>query len=60
MIPQAKPRGVLRPLPQTGNRYSVPRDIARTARPAGKRMSANRKPYWETRKNRTDVPGTRL
>jgi hypothetical protein len=60
MMPQAKPRGVLRPLPQSGTRYSVPRDISRVARPAGKRMSANRKVYWETRKNRTDVPGTRL
>jgi hypothetical protein len=31
-------------------------DYARDALPPGKRRSKSRKAYWETRKNRTDMP----
>ena len=41
-------------------RSSMPRDKARKALAPGKRISASGKTYWETRKNRTDFPGTKI
>ena len=52
--------GVLRDLPQKGKPSDQPRDFARFARPPGKRISKNGKIYWETRKNRSDIQGSRL
>ena len=53
-------KGVLKVLEQTGKRFSVPRDAGRGAEMPGKRISSTGKIYWETRKNRTDNPGTDL
>jgi len=47
-------------LKQTGIRISVPRDKARTARLPGKRISKTGKIYWESRKSRSDMPGSNL
>lgn len=35
-------------------------DAKRKAAPPGKRMSRNRKVYYEKRKNRSDMPGKRV
>lgn len=35
-------------------------DYAREALKPGRRVSENKKVYWETRKNRTDMPGKRI
>lgn len=47
-------------LKQTGKRSGIARDQGRIAKAPGKRISKTGKEYWETRKNRSDVPGTRL
>lgn len=39
---------------------SMPRDKVRKALSPGKRISASGKIYWETRKNRSDLPGSRI
>lgn len=39
---------------------SMPRDKVRKALHPGKRISASGKIYWETRKNRSDLPGSRI
>jgi hypothetical protein len=41
-------------------RESLPRDRGRVAGSPGKRVSKYGKIYWETRKNRTDSPGTSI
>ena len=41
-------------LKQVGKPKSVPRDLGRTAKLPGKRISKNGKVYWETRANRSD------
>ena len=41
-------------------RSNLPVDKSRTALAPGKRISKNGKVYWETRKNRSDMPGTRV
>jgi len=45
---------------QTGHRVSVEADRSRFALLPGKRLSSSGNIYWETRKNRSDVKGTRL
>ncbi len=45
---------------QSGTRKSLVRDFGRGSMPPGKRISRNDKPYYEYRKNRTDLPGKRL
>jgi len=45
---------------QTGKTKSIPRDLARKAKPPGYRKSASGNWYLETRKNRTDKRGLRL
>jgi len=45
---------------QSGKRKSLKADQARTALLPGKRQSENRKVYWETRKNRSDLKGKRI
>jgi len=51
----------VRELPQVpGTRKSVARDLARSAKLPGLRLSKNGKKYWETRMNRSDVRGTKL
>lgn len=45
---------------QTGSRKSVVTDKKILAMPSGKRISKTGKPYYEYRKNRTDIPPTRL
>ena len=47
-------------LQQTGKQPNILRDSTRSALPPGKRISASGKEYWESRKNRSDVPGTNL
>ena len=49
----------LRKLDQVG-KTTINRDKVRKALAPGKRVSKNGKVYWETRKNRSDVPGTKL
>ena len=51
---------VLKTLPQSGKRVSVSRDLGRKAKLPGKRISKTGKAYWETRKNRSDIPQGRL
>lgn len=48
--------GTQKILPQTGKRVSMPRDAGRSAKLPGKRISKTGKVYWETRKNRSDMP----
>ena len=52
-----KLKGVLKTLNQTGVRKSLKRDRSRAALKPGKRVSKTGKIYWETRKNRSDLPG---
>lgn len=52
--------GILKVLPQTGKRVSIPRDLGRKAKAPGKRISKTGKIYWESRKSRSDMPGTNL
>jgi len=58
--PKARVDKVLRVLPQTGKIKSIARDAARKAKAPGLRISKTGKKYWESRKSRSDVPGTRL
>lgn len=51
---------ILKVLPQTGKRISIPRDYSRKAMPPGKRISKAGNEYFETRKNRTDILKGRL
>lgn len=53
-------RSEVKVLKQTGKKADLVRDLGRQARLPGKKISANGKVYWETRKNRTDAPGSRL
>jgi hypothetical protein len=45
---------------QTGKRASVKADRERKALPPGKRISKSGRVYWETRKNRSDLPGKNI
>jgi len=45
---------------QSGKRISVPRDRKRSALAPGKRISKTGNAYWETRRNRSDNPGSKL
>jgi hypothetical protein len=47
-------------LPQTGKTDSIKRDAGRIALQPGKRISKTGKPYWETRRNRSDISGKKL
>lgn len=47
---------VIRPLKQRGSSNKT-RDSGRTALPPGKRVSRTGHIYFESRKNRTDLPG---
>lgn len=47
-------KGIIKVLPQKGTSYK-PRDRGRSALLPGKRISRTGKPYWETRKNRSDA-----
>jgi hypothetical protein len=49
----------LRKLKQVG-RTTIKRDEVRHSLMPGKRVSASGKIYWETRKNRTDAPGSNI
>lgn len=40
---------------QSGKRKSIKRDKERKSMPPGLRVSVRNKPYWETRKNRSDL-----
>lgn len=51
-----KPK-VVRVLDQTGNRTNLLVDRSRVALLPGKRISKTGNVYWETRRNRSDVPG---
>jgi len=46
-------------LPQVGT-SNLKRDVVRKALAPGKRVSKSGKIYWETRKNRSDVPGKKI
>ena len=50
-------RTVKRSPKQSGKIKSVPRDLARSALPPGKRLSRTGNFYWETRRNRSDLKG---
>lgn len=45
---------------QSGFRKSIVRDRQRSAMLPGKRISANNRYYWETRKNRSDRRKSRI
>lgn len=49
----------LRKLPQKG-KSDYERDVTRTALLSGKRISKSGKKYWETRKNRSDAPHSKV
>ncbi len=42
---------------QTGERASLKADRGRKTLPPGKRISRTGRAYWETRRNRSDLPG---
>ena len=52
-----KPKVVYSKKKQTGERLDFDADKKRKALPPGKRISKNGKPYYESRRNRTDIPG---
>ena len=52
-----KPKVVYSKKRQTGTRIDFDADKKRVAMPSGKRISKNGKPYYEYRKNRTDIKG---
>lgn len=54
------PRTVRYVQPQSGRTFSIPRDIARGSLLPGKRISKTGHSYWETRKNRSDLPHKRI
>ena len=45
---------------QTGHRRDIFADAARGAMTPGKRLSKSNRIYWETRENRSDMPGKRI
>jgi hypothetical protein len=45
---------------QTGGRASLKADRVRKALPPGKRISKSGRVYWETRRNRSDLPGKKV
>lgn len=45
---------------QTGTRKSINADRKRIALEPGKRISKSGRIYWETRKNRSDKPGSKI
>jgi hypothetical protein len=45
---------------QTGRRKSLKLDRKRKALPPGKRISRTGRVYWETRRNRSDLPGREI
>ena len=51
---------IMKVLPQTSKRVSIARDLGRKALAPGVRISKTGKKYWETRKNRSDIPKGRL
>jgi len=54
-------RTLVKPLPQTKvKKLHFNRDFGRLGLPAGKRVSASGKVYWETRMNRSDARGRRI
>jgi ferredoxin-fold anticodon binding domain-containing protein len=55
-----KPKVIYSKKRQTGSRKSIVADKAILAMPSGKRISKTGKPYYEYRKNRTDIPPTRI
>jgi len=54
------PSKILKVLDQTGKRKSINKDRLRSALKPGKRVTSRGTIYWETRKNRSDMPGKRL
>jgi len=62
--PQSQAQKQLAPganiLQQTGKPANFLRDSTRQARLPGKRISASGKEYWESRRNRSDAPGSNL
>lgn len=61
LVRAAKKPRVLRVIKrQTGSRKSISTDRIRKAMLPGKRISKFGRIYWETRKNRSDRPGSRL
>ena len=58
MVSKAFMSEVLKVIKQTGVRESLPRDRGRLAIAPGKRVSRTGKIYWESRKSRSDNPGT--
>ncbi len=56
-IKRLKPKVVYSKNRQTGSRKSLIADKKRKAMPSGKRISKSGKPYYEYRKNRTDIKG---
>jgi len=55
-IEPVRRQGIQKILPQTGVRISIKRDAGRQALLPGKRISKTGNIYWETRKNRSDLP----
>jgi len=52
--------GIIKPLKQRGKIKSIAQDMSRTARAPGKRISKTGKIYWETRRNRSDAPDSKI
>ena len=59
LFADTKPQTV-KVLKQTGKVKDTTRDLGRTAKLPGKRVSKTGKTYWETRKNRSDAFGKRV
>jgi len=56
-VKKLKPKSVTSHKWQTGKRISLEKDKKRKAMPPGKRISKTGKTYYESRRNRTDIPG---
>ena len=59
-IKPKRPKVVYSRRRQTGIRIDLEADEKRKAMPSGKRISKNGKPYYEYRKNRTDISGFKI
>lgn len=59
-LKKSSSREHLKTLEQTGKFKDLARDFSRKALMPGKRISKSGKIYWETRRNRSDNPKTRI
>jgi len=59
-VSQTESGSIQKILPQSSRPVNIPKDVARKAKLPGIRISKTNKRYWETRANRSDLPGKRI